>query len=74
MSLRGGIVQSLPHLGIRREGFALLDTDRLQRIDHRAVALQPGLGLDDAVQRLVEMYIVGNGRVVENAGRIDVGR
>ena len=46
----------------------------LSMIDHRLVPSQPRLGLHDAVERLEEAQVVGNGRVVDDVDRIDEHR
>ena len=48
------------------EVLALLDAQRLERVDHQAIALQPGLILHDAVEVLEEARIVTDGRVEDD--------
>ncbi len=57
--------------GVGAEGLAFLNADRFERIDHGFVASEPGLDLDDAIQRLKEAQVVWNGGVEDDAKRVD---
>ena len=67
-------VQDPSRLVVRFERLALLDADRLQRVDHRLVAGQPRLGLHEAVQRVEEPRVVRDRRVEQHVDRVDERR
>ena len=53
------------------KGLPFLDADGLELVDHGAVALEPGLRLDHAVERLEEAQVVGNGGVEDYVDGVD---
>jgi hypothetical protein len=57
--------------GIAAQRFALFDTERFEWVDHRAVALQSGLGLHHPIERLEETDIVWNDFVHHRVYRVN---
>ena len=57
--------------GVGVEGLALLDADGFEVIDHDLVAGEPGLDLDDAVERFVKAQVIGNGGVEDYVDGVD---
>ena len=51
---------------IRREGFPFLDADRLQLIDHGAVAVEPRFGLHHPVEMREEALVEANGGIEQD--------
>jgi hypothetical protein len=71
MRFARGVVQQVlrPRVGI--EGFALLDADRGELIDHRPVSLQPGFRLHDPAKRFEEPHVVRDSAVIDEVDRVD---
>ena len=57
--------------GSGSNGFPFSMPIGLQHVDHRAVAVDPRLVLHEAVERLEETQVVGNGAVKDDVDRID---
>src|SRR5262249_28172145 len=53
------------------ERFAFFYADRLEQVDHRPVAIEPGLDLYHAVERLEEAQVVRNRIVVDDVNHVD---
>ena len=68
---RAASVENLSRFVVWFERLALLDADRLQRIDHGLVAREPRLALHEAVERVEEAHVVGDRAVEEDVDGVD---
>ena len=74
MSLAGGLGRELPSSSRRGlKGLPFSMPIDLSMIDHRLVPLQPRLALDEAVERLEEAQVVGDGVVEDDVDGVDEG-
>ena len=71
VGFENSLLEDLLGRGVGVEGLTFLDADGLERIDHGLVAGQPGLYLDDAIERLKETHVVGNGGVEDYVDGVD---
>ena len=69
VGFENGPLQDVLGCGVGVEGLALLDADGFELVNHGAVALEPWLRLDDAIERLEEAHVVGNGCVEDYVDR-----
>ena len=63
MRFTRSVIQNPLRVRIGIEWFPLLDADGLKLINHDFVAFKPWLSLHEAIERLKETQIVGNGAV-----------